>query len=56
MHTVDNITSSILILNTRAPPLQHFLYTHDCMVSHSSNFIIKFADDTTTVGLIYQQQ
>ncbi|KAI4903383.1 hypothetical protein NFI96_010787 [Prochilodus magdalenae] len=25
------------------------LYTHDCMATHSSNTIIKFADDTTTI-------
>ncbi len=28
------------------------LYTHDCVAKHSSNVIIKFADDTTVVGLI----
>lgn len=28
------------------------LYTHDCTHIHSSNTIIKFADDTTVVGLI----
>ena len=26
--------------------------THDCMARHDSNTIIKFADDTTVVGLI----
>ena len=28
------------------------MYTHDCMASHSSNSIMKFADDMTVVGLI----
>jgi hypothetical protein len=28
------------------------LFTHDCMAMHASNSIIKFADDTTVVGLI----
>ncbi len=30
----------------------HSLYTHDCTATHSSNVIIKFADDTTVIGLI----
>jgi hypothetical protein len=52
---VGNITSSTLILKTGAPQLcilSPLLYIHDCMASHSSNSIIKFADDTTVVGLI----
>jgi hypothetical protein len=28
------------------------LFTHDCVAMHASNSIIKFADDTTVVGLI----
>ncbi|KAJ8364954.1 hypothetical protein SKAU_G00137850 [Synaphobranchus kaupii] len=32
--------------------LSPLLYTHDCTPAHSSNSIIKFADDTTVVGLI----
>ena len=28
------------------------LFTHDCVAKHDSNTIIKFADDTTVVGLI----
>ncbi len=28
------------------------LYTHDCTATHSSNVIVKFADDTTVIGLI----
>ncbi|KAI4886868.1 hypothetical protein NFI96_031235 [Prochilodus magdalenae] len=52
------ITSSPLTLSTGAPqgcvlnPLLYSLYTHDCTARHSSNVIIKFADDTTIVGLI----
>ena len=51
-------TSATLILNTGAPqgwvlsPLMYSLFTHDCMATHDSNTIIKFADDTTVVGLI----
>ncbi|XP_051517576.1 uncharacterized protein LOC127419842 [Myxocyprinus asiaticus] len=29
-----------------------YLYSHDCVATHCSNAIIKFADDTTVVGLI----
>ncbi len=32
-------------------PLLYSLYTHDC-TTHSSNVIVKFADDTTVIGLI----
>ncbi len=50
--------SSPLTLNTGAPqacvlsPLLYSLYMHDCVAANSSNIIIKFADDTTVVGLI----
>ena len=46
----------MLILNTGAPQgcvLSPLVYTHDCMARHDSNTIIKFADDTTVVDLIY---
>ena len=33
-------------------PLLYTLITHDCVATHDSNTIIKFADDTTVVGLI----
>ena len=55
---VGNNTSATLILNTGAPqgyvlsPLLYSLFTHDCMARHDSNTIIKFADDTTVVGLV----
>ena len=32
--------------------LLYYLFTHDCVAMHASNSIIKFADDTTVVGLI----
>ena len=55
---VGNNTSATLILNTGAPQgcvlslLLYSLFTHDCVAKHDSNTIIKFADDTTVVGLI----
>ncbi|KAI4888412.1 hypothetical protein NFI96_009397, partial [Prochilodus magdalenae] len=55
---IGNHTSSTLILNTGTPqgcvlsPLPFTLFTNDCTPTHSSNTIIKFADDTTIVGLI----
>ena len=51
-------TSTSLILNTGAPqgcvlgPLLFSMFTHDCMAEHASNSISKFADATTVVGLI----
>ncbi len=55
---MGNITSSPLTLNTGAPqgcvlsPLLYSLYTHDCTATHSSNHIVKFADDTAVIGPI----
>ncbi len=55
---MGNNTSSPLTLNTGAPQgcvlstLLYSLYTHDCTATHSSNVIVKFADDTTVIGLI----
>ncbi|KAF7661471.1 hypothetical protein LDENG_00260640, partial [Lucifuga dentata] len=33
-------------------PLLYALYTHDCTAAYTGNTIIKFADDTTVIGLI----
>ena len=55
---VGNNTSATLILNTGAPhgwllsPLLYSLFTHNCVAKQDFNTIIKFADDTTVVGLI----
>ncbi|MCJ8743769.1 hypothetical protein PDJAM_G00098070 [Pangasius djambal] len=53
-HSISNTTT----LSTGPPqgcvlsPFLFTLMTHDCLAMHSSNHIIKFADDTTVVGLI----
>ncbi|XP_068507989.1 probable RNA-directed DNA polymerase from transposon X-element isoform X2 [Syngnathus scovelli] len=53
----DKISASIT-LSTGAPqgcvlsPLLFTLLTHDCTATYSDNRIVKFADDTTLVGLI----
>ncbi len=55
---VGQFTSNSITLNIGAPqgcvlsPLLYSLYTHDCVSSHSSTSIIKFADDTVILGLI----
>lgn len=33
-------------------PFLYTLYTHDCVPLHDSDIIVRFADDTTVVGLI----
>ncbi len=55
---VSHNTSSTTTLSTGAPqgcvlsPLLFTLLTHDTTAKFSSNYIIKFADDRTVVGLI----
>ncbi|KAI3357949.1 hypothetical protein L3Q82_016327, partial [Scortum barcoo] len=55
---MGSTTSSTLTLNTSAPqgcvlsPLLYSLFTHDYVATNSSNTIVKFADDTTVIGLI----
>ncbi|KAK1802604.1 hypothetical protein P4O66_004246 [Electrophorus voltai] len=57
---IGSSTSNTTTLSTGAPqgsilsPVLFTLLTHDCAVMHSSNHIIKFADDMTVVGLINQ--
>ncbi len=58
MVKVSQFTSNSITLNVGASqscvlsPLLYSLYTHDCVSSHSSIYIIKFADDTVVLGLI----
>ncbi|KAI4904189.1 hypothetical protein NFI96_000143 [Prochilodus magdalenae] len=55
---LDNLSSSVISLNTGVPqgcvlsPILYFLFTHDCAPIYGSNTIIKYADDTTVIGLI----
>ncbi len=55
---IGQFTSNSITLNVGAPqgcvlsPLLYSLYTHDCVSSHSSTSIVKFADDTVVLGLI----
>ena len=49
---------NIIIMNTGVPqgyvlsPLLYSLFTYDCVSDHSSVPLLKFADDTTLVGLV----
>ncbi len=55
---MGQFTSNSITLNIGAPqgcvlrPLLYSLYIHDCVPSHSSTYIVKFADDTVVLGLI----
>ncbi len=55
---VGQFSSNSITLKEGAPqgcvlsPLLYSLYTHDCVSSHSSTSIVKFADDTVVLGLI----
>ncbi|KAI4872906.1 hypothetical protein NFI96_001928 [Prochilodus magdalenae] len=55
---LDKLFSSTITLNTGVPqgcvlsPLLYSLFTYDCVPVYGSNSIIKFADDTTVIGLI----
>ena len=55
---LDNHTSSTLTLKIGVPqgcvlsPLLYSLFTYDCTPKHGSNTIVQFADDTTVIGLI----
>ncbi len=55
---MGQFTSNSITLNVGAPqgcvlsPLLYSLYTQDCVSSHSSTSIVKFADDTVVLALI----
>lgn len=55
---LGKLCSGSLTLNTGAPqgcvlsPLLYSLFTHDCVPKHNANTIVNFADDTTVIGLI----
>ena len=55
---MNSIVPSTTIMNTGTPqgyvlsPLLYYLFTNDCVSHHSSVPLLKFADDTTLVGLV----
>ncbi len=59
---IGDCTSSTSFVNTGVPqgcvlsPVIFTVFTHDCAAIHSSNAIVKFADDTTIVDLISENE
>ena len=57
--TIGNSVSGTILTNTGAPqggvlsPLEFTLYTNDCRSSYSNCTILKYADDTVIVGIIF---
>lgn len=55
---INGCLSDELCVSTGSPqgcilsPLLFTLYTYDCVAAHEDNRIIKYADDTTVIGLI----
>ena len=55
---MNSIVSSTITMNTGTPqgcvlsPLLYSLFTNDCVSHHSSVPLLKFADDTTLIGLV----
>lgn len=58
---MSSITSAPLILNTEAPqdcilsPLLYSQYIHTCVSTDQSNLVVRFTDNTTMVGLIFNR-
>ena len=53
----DNLSSSVTLSTGThqgcvLSPMLYSLFTHDCLSCHVRNKILKFADDTTVIGLI----
>ncbi len=41
-----------MFVRKKLPQHLHSLYTHGCKATHSSNVMVKFADNTMVIGLI----
>ncbi|XP_054878112.1 uncharacterized protein LOC129352927 [Poeciliopsis prolifica] len=48
---IDFLTNRPQVVRIESPAL-FTLFTHDCVAIHPTNTVVKFADDTTVVGLI----